>query len=132
MNRILKRTFLPSLMAATLASTALIPAKPAAADDQILRDVGIGAATGVVSGAIRGRGSLINNAVKGAGAGAAVNAVNGTRRNRSNRNLIQDIGVGAAGGTATGAITRPGRDTLGDAVDGAAAGAVIHILTNGK
>ncbi|MBD0389517.1 MAG: hypothetical protein ICV54_24195, partial [Nostoc sp. C3-bin3] len=73
MNRILKRTLLPSLMAASLAGGTLVPAKPASAD--ILRDIGVGAGAGVVSGAVRGRGSVLNNAVKGAAAGAAVNAV---------------------------------------------------------
>lgn len=134
MNQILKRTFLPSLLAASLAGVTLVPAKPASADDQVIRDVGIGAAAGVVSGAIRGRGSVLNNAVKGGAAGAAVNGVNGTRRNHNyrKRNLGQDLGVGAAAGAATGAVTRGGKDTLGDAVDGAAAGAAIHILTNKK
>ena len=132
MNRILKRTFLPSLLAATLAGTTLVPAKPAAADNRIIEDVGIGAAAGVVSGAIRGRGSVLNNAVKGGAAGAAVNGVNGTRRNPRNRNLGQDIGVGAAAGGVTGAVTRGRKDTLGDVVDGAAAGAAIHILRNRK
>jgi hypothetical protein len=132
MNRILKRTFLPGFLAATLAGVTLVPVQPAAADDRILEDVGIGAAAGVVSGAIRGRGSVLNNAVKGGAAGAAVNGVNGTRRNRKNRNLGQDIGVGAAAGGVTGAITRGRKDTLGDVVDGAAAGAAIHILRNRK
>ncbi|MBW4560087.1 MAG: hypothetical protein KME32_02835 [Mojavia pulchra JT2-VF2] len=135
MNRILKRTLLPGLMAASLASVSLVPVQPAAADDQILRDIGIGAAAGVISGGVRGRGSIINNAVKGAAAGAAVNGVHSTRRqpkNRRNRNIIQDVGIGAAAGTAAGAITRGGKDTLGDAVDGAAAGAAIHVITNGR
>jgi hypothetical protein len=134
MNLIWKRTLITSFITASLASVTLVPAKPAAADDQILRDVGIGAAASVTSGAVRGRGSVLNNAVKGAAAGAAVNAVNGTRSryHRKHRNLGQDIGVGAAASTATGAVTRGGKDTLGDAVDGAVAGAVIHLLTNGK
>ncbi len=134
MNLIWKRTVISSFLAASLASITLIPTKPAAADDQIIRDVGIGVGVGVVSGAVRRRGSLLHNAVKGAAAGAAVNAVNGTRNryHRKHRNLGQDVGVGAAASTATGAVLHGGKDTLGDAVDGAATGAVIHVLTNGK
>ncbi|GAB1538211.1 hypothetical protein NUACC21_08690 [Scytonema sp. NUACC21] len=130
MNRILKRTLLPNLMAASLVGVSLVPSQPALADKNVARDAAIGAGVGVVSGAIRGRGSVINNAIKGGAAGAAVNGANGLRRNSKNRNLGQDIGVGAAAGTATGAILRPGKDTLGDAIDGAAAGAVINIYNN--
>ncbi|MBD2356824.1 hypothetical protein H6G41_19700 [Tolypothrix sp. FACHB-123] len=134
MNPILKRTILPGLMAASLAGGTLIPAEPASAD--MLRDIGIGAGTGVVSGAVRGRGRVVNNAVKGAAAGAAVNAVHGTRRRAKNRrvgNLGQDMAVGAAASTVTGIILNGGtRDSLGDAVDGAAAGAAINVLTNGR
>ena len=133
MNRILKRTILPGLMAASLAGGTLVPAKPASAD--MLTDIGIGAGAGVVSGAVRGRGSVLNNAIKGAAAGAAVNAVHGTRRQPKNRrvgNLGQDVGVGAAASTVTGIILNGTKDTLGDATDGAAAGAAINVLRNGR
>ena len=131
MNNILKRTLLPSLMAASLAGVTLVPAKPAAADDQVLRDAGIGAVTNVVTGAVRGRRNVLKNAVRGGVTGAAVNGANGLRntRNRHNRNVVQDIGVGAGASAVTGVITGDGKDTLGNAVDGAAVGAAIHLLT---
>ena len=134
MNNILKRTLLPSLMAASLAGVTLVPAKPAAADDQVLRDAGIGAVTNVVTGAVRGKGNVLNNAVRGSVTGAAVNGANGLRsnRNRQNRNIGQDVGVGAGASAVTGVINGNGKDTLGNAVDGAAVGAAIHLLTNGK
>jgi hypothetical protein len=132
MNTILKRTLLPSLMAASLAGVTLVPAKPAAADDQVLRDIGIGAVTNVVTGAVRGNGSVLGNAVKGGATGAAVNGANGLRSNRRNRNVGQDVGVGAGASALTGVITGDKRDTLGNAVDGAAVGGAIHLLTNGK
>lgn len=132
MNNILKRTLLPSLMAASLACVTLVPAKPAIADDQVLRDAGIGAVTNVVTGAVRGHGSVLNNAVRGGVTGAAVNGANGLRnhRNRRHRNLGQDVGVGAGASALTGIITGNRRDTLGNAVDGAAVGGAIHVLTN--
>jgi hypothetical protein len=132
MNTILKRTLLPGLMAASLAGVTLVPAKPAAADDQVLRDIGIGAVTNVVTGAVRGNGSVLGNAVKGGATGAAVNGANGLRSNRRNRNVGQDVGVGAGASALTGVITGDKRDTLGNAVDGAAVGGAIHLLTNGK
>lgn len=121
-------------MAASLAGVTLVPAKPAAADDQVLRDAGIGAVTNVVTGAVRGKGNVLNNAVRGGVTGAAVNGANGLRktRNRRNRNVVQDVGVGAGASAVTGVVTGNGKDTLGNAVDGAAVGAAIHLLTNGK
>ncbi|MEH2242564.1 hypothetical protein [Nostoc sp.] len=134
MNNILKRTLLPSLMAASLAGVTLVPAKPAAADDQVLRDVGIGAVTNVVTGSVRGHGSVLGNAAKGGLTGAAVNGANGLRshHHRRNRNLGQDIGVGAGASALTGAVTGDGRHTVGNAIDGAAVGGAIHLLTNHK
>jgi hypothetical protein len=129
MNIILKRTLLPSLMAASLAGVTLVPAEQAAADDRVLRDIGIGAATNVVPGAIRGNGDFLGNAVKGGATGAAVNGANGLRRDRNNRNAAQDIGVGAGASALTGVITGDRKDTLGNAIDGAAVGGAIHLLT---
>ncbi|MBL1202363.1 hypothetical protein VF14_20425 [Nostoc linckia z18] len=129
MNIILKRTLLPSLMAASLAGVTLVPAEQAAADDRVLRDIGIGAATNVVTGAIRGNGDFLGNAVKGGATGAAVNGANGLRRDRNNRNAAQDIGVGAGASALTGVITGDRKDTLGNAIDGAAVGGAIHLLT---
>jgi hypothetical protein len=129
MNRILQRTFLPSLVAASLTGVTLVPAQPATAN-QLLRDIGTGAATSAASGAIRGCGSFVGNAAKGAAAGAAVSTVNGHRQNRRNPNVARNAGVGAVASTVTGAVLGSCRDPLGNAVDGAAAGAVIHILDN--
>ncbi|MCP6761558.1 MAG: hypothetical protein NHB32_23100 [Fischerella sp. CENA71] len=136
MNKIFKRAFLPGLLATSLVGASFVPAKPASADEYILQDLGIGAGAGVVTGAVRGRGSVVNNAVKGAAAGAAVNAVHGTRRqyqNRQKRNVVQDVGVGAAAGAVTGTILRGNtKHVVGDAVDGAITGGAINVLTNGR
>ncbi|WP_445635996.1 Glycine zipper 2TM domain-containing protein [Nostoc sp. DSM 114161] len=129
MNTILKRTLLPSLMAASLAGVTLVPAQQASADDRVLRDIGIGAATNVVTGAIRGNGDFLGNAVKGGATGAAVNGANGLRSNPRHRNAAQDIGVGAGASALTGVITGDRKDTLGNAIDGAAVGGAIHLLT---
>ncbi len=128
MNLNLKRALLPNLLATSLLGVTLLPAQPAAADDQILRDIGIGAAAGIVTGAITNDGSALKNGINGAAAGAAVNGANGLRKNRRNRSIVQDVGVGAAGGTVSGAITNR-KNTGSNALNGAAAGAAIHLLT---
>ncbi|MGH7999516.1 MAG: hypothetical protein ACREPR_08845 [Brasilonema sp.] len=130
MNKILKRVFMPSLLAASLAGVSLVPAQPASADDKVLEDTAIGAGVGAVSGIIRGN-NVIKGAIKGAGAGAAVNGANGlrgTRRARAKRNIIQDAGVGAAAGAVTDGITNSGKDTLGSAAEGAATGLIINTI----
>ncbi len=126
MNKFIKRAFLPSLLATGIFSATLIPAQPAAADD-LLEDAAIGAAAGAVTGIITNNDSVLTNAVNGAAAGAAVNAANSGRRNKKDRNLIQDVGIGAAGGTVAGEVTNR-RGTVSNTINGAAAGAAIHIL----
>ncbi|MEM7713075.1 MAG: hypothetical protein AAF349_05765 [Cyanobacteria bacterium P01_A01_bin.68] len=127
MNKFIKRAFLPSLLATGILSATLIPAQPAKADDDLLEDAAIGAAAGAITGIITNNDSVLTNAVNGAAAGAAVNAANSGRRNKKDRNLIQDVGVGAGTSTVTGEIIN--RDgTVSNTINGAAAGAAIHIL----
>ncbi|MCC5637791.1 hypothetical protein LC593_18480 [Nostoc sp. CHAB 5844] len=132
MQHILKRVFLPSLMAASLTSVSLIPAQPASADDRVLNNAAIGAGASALTGAITGCGSFLNNAVTGAAAGAAVNGANGLRtrsdRRVNGRNLIRDAGVGAGTGIVAGAVTGGCRNTLKNGLNGAAAGTAVHIL----
>ncbi|AFY57872.1 hypothetical protein Riv7116_5501 [Rivularia sp. PCC 7116] len=127
MNKFIKRAFLPSLLATGIFSATLIPAQPARADEDLLEDAAIGAAAGAITGIITNNDSVLTNAANGAAAGAAVNAANSGRRNKKDRNLLQDLGAGAAGGTVLGEITN--RDnTVSNTINGAAAGAAIHIL----
>ncbi|MBP5974929.1 hypothetical protein HW132_19860 [Brasilonema sp. CT11] len=128
MNKILKRAFMPSLLAATLTGVSFIPARPASADDKILEDTAIGAGVGAVSGILRGR-NVVKGAINGAGTGAAINGANGLRgtaKERRQRSVIQDAGVGAAAGAATNGITNGGRGTFGSAATGAATGVIIN------
>jgi hypothetical protein len=128
MNRILKRTLLPGLMATSLVGVSLVSVKPAQADDNLVRDIGIGAGASVVTGAITGNHSTLNNAINGAAAGAAVNGTNRAfRSGTGHRNLARDAGVGAAASTVTGEITG-NHHPIRNAVGGAAAGGLINLL----
>jgi|SRR5579883_33873 hypothetical protein len=123
-----KLSLLPSLIASGLIGVTLLPYKPAAADDHIVKGAGIGAAAGVVTGAVLHHGNVLTNGVNGAVAGAAANAANHSKRTRhKNRNLLQDAGVGAAGSTVSGAIIHRG-NPVKDAIGGAAAGAAVHVF----
>lgn len=120
--------FLSGLFAASFIGATLLAAKPASADQNLLRDIGIGAATGVVTGTITNDDSALGNAANGAAAGAAVNVTRDAwGNNPGQQNLPRDAGVGAAASTVTGVITN--RDNpVSNAVNGAAAGTVIHLL----
>ena len=128
MTLTLKRALTPGLLATSLIGATLLPMKPAAADQNVWRDIGIGAATGAVGSVITGH-KVIPNAINGAAAGAAVNQSRDLLTPKGKRpNLLGDVGVGAAAGTVSGTVTRR-HHALGNAVNGAAVGAVINILT---
>jgi len=124
MNQILKRTLLPGLVASSLLGVNLGAVRPASADEGWLRDIGAGAATSVVTGAVTGNHSVVKNAIGGAAAGAAVHAVRG---NRHKNNVVRDAAAGAAAGVVTGELTG-NHHPLRNAVGGGATGALIDIL----
>ena len=126
MNKLnLKSQILPSVIATSLLSGLILPVKPAVAND-LLRDIGIGAAANVVTGEIIDNGSTLGNAVKGAATGAAVNATHDSNNN-SVGGTIQDAAIGAAANVVTGVIIDDG--SVGEnAATGAGTGALINIL----
>jgi hypothetical protein len=130
----LKRAFLPSFMAASIASVTLLSVQPAAADNKVVEDSLVGAGAGVVTGVLTGC-NVLRNAAKGAVAGAAVNGANGLRNNPRHRNIAQDTVVGAGASTLAGVVIG-GRGRcnkpLNNAVNGAAAGTAVHIWQNNR
>ncbi len=125
MNKQLTNRLLPGIITSTLLAGIFLPARPAVAGS-LLRDIGIGAATNVVTGEIFNNGSTVGNAVKGVATGAAVNATH-DRNNNSVGGTVKDAAVGAAANVVTGVIIDDG--SVGEnAVSGAAAGALINIL----
>ena len=126
MNTTLKRIVLPSVIAINLVGVTLIPSEHAAANDELLKDIGIGAGAGAVGGVLTGD-DVLEDAVKGAAAGASVNELNRRRANRCrSRKLERDVLAGAGGSTVAGIITNRRRDVVGDAAKGAAIGGIIH------
>ena len=125
MNKQFTSRLLPGIITSTLLAGVFLPAKPAQADG-LLQDIGVGAATNVVTGEIFNNGSTVGNAVKGAATGAAVNATH-DRNNNSVGGTVKDAAVGAAANVVTGVIIDDG--SVGEnAASGAAAGALINIL----
>lgn len=122
MKRILNLPLLPGLIAASVFSAVVLPTQPASAD--LLRDAGIGAVTNVVTGEVLDNGNILDNAVGGAAAGAAVGATHND--NGGVLGVVQDAAVGAAANVVTGIILNNGG--VGDnAVSGAATGAVVGV-----
>ncbi len=123
-----KRALTPGLLATSLVGATLLPVKPAAADQNVWRDIGIGAATGVVSSVVTGH-KVVPNIVNGAAAGAAVNQSRDLLTPKGKRpNLLEDVAVGAGAGAVTGAVANR-HHVVRNTVNGAAVGAVINILT---
>lgn len=128
MNQTLKRALAPGLMATSLVGATLLPMKPASADQNIWRDIGIGAATGVVSSVITHH-KVVPNIVNGAAAGAAVNQSRDLLTRKGQRpDFLKDVAVGAGTGAAVGAVTNR-RHAVRNTANGAAVGAVINVLT---
>lgn len=128
MNLNLKRALIPGVLATSLVGGTFLSAKPASADQNFLRDIGIGAATGVVSGVVTGH-SVLPNAVNGAAAGAAVNQSRDLLTRKGERpSLLKDAGVGAATGAVAGQVVNR-HHTIRNTANGAAVGAVINVLT---
>ena len=124
MNRIIKATVLPVILAVSTLGGTLMAVKPASAN--VLQDLGVGVGSNVISGKILDNGSAIGNTVSGAATGAVVNA---THKSSSKKvpSLIQDSAVGAATNLVTGAVIGNGH-TGKNAISGAADGALINVL----
>jgi hypothetical protein len=125
MKKFKKIAVLSTLFTSAALSVALLPANPAGAEE-ILKDIGVGAAGNVVTGAVLGNGSTVNNAIGGAATGAAVSATHDKKKDNSVGGILQDAAVGAATNAITGEILDNG-DLGGNAASGAATGALINV-----
>lgn len=111
---------------ASLAGVMLLTVQPAKAGS-LGQDVAVGAGVGVLTGVIFGDGIELGNAANGAAAGAAVHVADEELRRGQDRSLVQDVGVGAVTAGGVGTVTNDD-GFLRNAAQGAAVGAVIHVL----
>ncbi len=122
----IRNVMVPGAAMASLLGATMLTAQPAQAGS-LGEDVAVGAGVGVVTGIIFGNGIGLDNAANGAAAGAAVHVADEELRRNQDRSIVQDVGVGA--GTAGGVGTITNDDSfLENAAQGAAVGAVIHVL----
>lgn len=122
----LSKKIVPSAAIASLAGVMLLTVQPAKAGS-LGQDVAVGAGVGVLTGVIFGNGIGLDNAANGAAAGAAVHVADEELRRGQERSLVQDVGVGAVTAGGVGTVTNDD-GFLENAAQGAAVGAVIHIL----
>ncbi|MGB7084482.1 MAG: hypothetical protein WBD47_02930 [Phormidesmis sp.] len=122
----IRRVIGPGVAIAGLLGATMLIAQPARAGS-LGEDAAVGAGVGVVTGVIFGNGIGLDNAANGAAAGVAVHAADEELRRNEDRSIVQDVGVGAVTAGAVGTITNDD-GFLENAAQGAAVGAVIHVL----
>lgn len=120
------RVMMPGLAAAALTGLMVIMAQPAKAGT-IVEDTAIGAGVGVGTGVLLGERVGVDDAVNGAAAGAACNVANEALQEEGDRNLTEDLVVGAVAAGGVGLLTNDD-SFLTNAVQGAAACGVIHAV----
>ena len=122
----IRSVIMPGAAVASLLGATMLTAQPAQAGS-LGEDVAVGAGVGVVTGIIFGNGIGLDNAANGATAGAAVHVADEELRRNQDRSIVQDVGVGAVTAGGVGTITNDD-SFLENAAQGAAVGAVIHVL----
>ncbi|MEL6472241.1 MAG: hypothetical protein AAFQ74_21145 [Cyanobacteria bacterium J06623_4] len=120
------RVLAPSLAAIALTGLMALMARPAKAGD-LLEDAAIGAGVGLGTGLLLGDDFGLDDAANGAAAGAACHLVNEEFREDGDRNLVEDLAVGAVAAGGVGLITNDD-SFLENAAQGAAACGVINVL----
>ncbi|MEL6605371.1 MAG: hypothetical protein AAFP20_19330 [Cyanobacteria bacterium J06614_10] len=120
------RVLTPSLAAIALTGLMALMAQPAKADD-LLEDAAIGAGVGLGTGLLLGDDFGLDDAANGAAAGVACNLVNEEFRDGGDRNLLEDLAVGAVAAGGVGLITNDD-SFIENAAQGAAACGVINVL----
>jgi catabolite regulation protein CreA len=122
----MSKTALSGAAIAGLVGSMLLTAQPARAES-LLEDIGIGAAVGLSTGLILGEDFGVDDAVNGAAAGAACHVANKNWHDNDERNLAEDVAVGAVASTATGVLTNDD-NLLSNAAQGAAACAAVNVI----
>ncbi|MGK7906254.1 MAG: hypothetical protein AB4040_03380 [Synechococcus sp.] len=120
------RVVTSSLLAAGALAASFLPARPASA--QFIQDTLIGAGGNAVYGEIFDNGNLLENALGGAAAGAAVSVTHDENKTGLG-GYLQDAAVGAAASAVTGAVLNNG-SLAQNAIGGAATGVLVNVTTD--
>lgn len=120
------RILRPGLAAIALTGLMALMAQPAKAGE-ILEDAAIGAGVGLGTGLLLGDEVGVDDAANGAAAGAACHVANEALHEEGDRNLVEDLAIGAVAAGGVGLITNDD-NFLENAAQGAAACGVIHVL----
>lgn len=122
----LSRAMVPAISAASLVSVLLLTAQPVRAGN-LGEDVLTGAGVGLGTGLLLGDDFGVDDAANGAAAGAACHVANEEFHEEGDRNLTEDLLIGAVTSGGVGLITNDD-NFLENAVQGAAACGVINVL----
>lgn len=108
------------------AGVLLVAAQPAQAGS-LGEDAAVGAGVGLGTGLILGDEFGVDDAANGAAAGVACHVANEEFHEEGERNLVEDLAIGAVAAGGVGLITN-NDSFLENAAQGAAACGVIHVL----
>ena len=121
-----KRAMIPAVTFAALTGGIMLIAQPAQAGD-LAEDAAIGAGVGLCTGLLLGDDFGVDDAVNGAAAGAACHIANEEFHEEGERNLVEDLAIGAVAAGGVGLITNDD-SFLENAAQGAAACGVINAV----
>ncbi|MGB5917318.1 MAG: hypothetical protein WBG63_20810 [Phormidesmis sp.] len=116
----------PELAAIALTGLMVMMAQPAKAGT-VLTDAAVGAGVGVATGTVLGRQVGVDDAVNGAAAGTACHVANEELHEENERNLAEDLAIGAVTAGGVGLLTN-NDSFLTNAAQGAVACGVINVI----
>lgn len=125
-SNFVNRVMTPEIAAIAFTGLVTLMALPANAGE-LVEDVAVGAGVGLGTGVILGEKVGVDDAVNGAAAGAACHVANEALHEEGERNLAEDVAVGAVVAGGVGTLTNDD-SFLSNAAQGAAACTVIHVL----
>ena len=125
-SNFVNRVMTPEIAAIALTGLMVMMAQPAKAGE-IVEDVAVGAGVGLGTGLLLGDDFGVVDAANGAAAGASCLVANEYRQEEGERNLTEDLIVGAVAAGGVGLLTNDD-SFLTNAAQGAAACGVFNVL----
>ena len=125
-SKLVNRVMTPEVAAIAMTALMALMAQPAKAGT-LAEDALIGAGVGLGTGVVLGDEVGADDAINGAAAGAACHIANEEFHEDGERNLAEDLAIGAVAAGGVGLITNDD-SFLTNAAQGAAACGVIHVV----